>query len=237
MTTKHINARFGDFAETIILPGDPLRAKHIAETHLQAARQVSDVRNMLGFTGTYKGKPVSVMGSGMGIPSASIYCTELINHYGVKQIIRAGSCGSVLPQVKLRDIVIGMGACTDSNVNRLRFKGYDFAALADYDLLHHAVATAKARQLAVHVGNIFSADLFYTPDADMFKVMAKYTILGVEMEAAGIYGLAAEFGARALALCTVSDHISDGTALSAKERQLSFDEMIELAMETAHIST
>lgn len=236
MSTKHINAEPGDFAETIIMPGDPLRAKHIAEKHLDDVKQVTDVRNMFGFTGQYKGNKISVMGSGMGIPSASIYCTELINTYGVKKIIRAGSCGSVLPNVKLRDVVIGMGACTDSNVNRMRFKGYDFAALADYDLLQNAVATAKEKELNVHIGNIFSADLFYTPDAEMFKVMENYNILGVEMEAAGIYGLAAEFGAKALAICTVSDHITEGTALSAEERQVTFDEMIELALETAIVS-
>ncbi len=230
MASKHINAASGAFAERVLLPGDPLRAKYIAENYLQKAEQVTDVRNMLGFTGEYEGRRLSVMGSGMGIPSASIYCTELITEYGVKEIVRIGSCGTVSAEVGMRDVVIGIGASTDSNVNRIRFKGYDFAAIADFGLLEQAVAAARALNLKAHVGNIFSADLFYTPDAEMFDVMEKYNILGVEMEAAGIYGVAAEYGAKALAMCTVSDHIRTGEALTTEERQLSFDEMIRLAL-------
>lgn len=235
MASKHINADTGAFADRVLLPGDPLRAKYIAENYLQNAEQVTDVRNMLGYTGDYEGKKLSVMGSGMGIPSASIYCTELIVEYGVKEIIRIGSCGTVSANVAMRDVVIGLGASTDSNVNRMRFKGYDFAAIADFDLLEQAVAAARALNFNVHVGNIFSADLFYTPDADMFDVMEKYNILGVEMEAAGIYGVAAEYGAKALAMCTVSDHIRSGEALSTEERQLSFDEMIQLALKMTQL--
>ncbi|KLN47078.1 purine nucleoside phosphorylase [Providencia rettgeri] len=232
MATPHINAEMGDFADVVLMPGDPLRAKYIAETFLQDVRQVNNVRGMLGFTGTYKGRKISVMGHGMGIPSCSIYAKELITDFGVKVIIRVGSCGAVMDDVKLRDVVIGMGACTDSKVNRLRFKDQDFAAIADYDLVHNAVEAAKARKVNVRVGNLFSADLFYTPDPDMFKVMEKYGILGVEMEAAGIYGVAAEFGARALTICTVSDHIKTGEQTTSDERQTTFNEMIEIALDS-----
>ncbi|TCL06442.1 MULTISPECIES: purine-nucleoside phosphorylase [Sodalis] len=232
MATPHINAERGDFADVVLMPGDPLRAQHIASTFLNGAREVNNVRGMLGYTGSYKGREISVMGHGMGIPSCSIYTKELITEYDVKQIIRVGSCGALRADVQVRDIVIGMGACTDSNVNRMRFKGHDFAAIADYDLLRHAVAAANAAGLKVRVGNLFSADLFYTPDPQMFDVMEKYGVLGVEMEAAGIYGVAAEFGARALAICTVSDHIRSGEALDAAERQTSFNEMIEIALES-----
>lgn len=233
MTAKHINARPGDFAPTVLMPGDPLRAQYIAERYLKDARRVSDLRNMYGFTGTYQGKPVSLMAHGMGIPSASIYCHELLAEFGVKRIIRVGSCGSVHPQVKLRDIVIGMGASTDSGVNRMRFRGYDLAALADFRLTQAAVRLAEARKLPFHVGNLFSADLFYTPEPELFAVMRKYNIVGVEMEAAGIFTLAAEFGAQALAICTVSDDIVDGKALPPGERQTGFDDMIQLGLDTA----
>ncbi|KLU16951.1 MULTISPECIES: purine-nucleoside phosphorylase [Xenorhabdus] len=232
MATPHINAEMGDFADVVLMPGDPLRAKYIAETFLEDARQVNNVRGMLGFTGTYKGRRISVMGHGMGIPSCSIYAKELITEFGVKKIIRIGSCGAVSKDVKIRDVVIGMGACTDSKVNRLRFKDHDFAAIADFDLVRHAVDAAKAKDVNVRVGNIFSADLFYTPDPQMFDVMEKYGILGVEMEAAGIYGVAAEFGAKALAICTVSDHIRTGEQTTAEERQNTFNDMIEIALES-----
>ncbi len=233
MATKHMNAEPGDFAETILMPGDPLRARYIADTFLDDARQVNDVRNRWGFTGSYRGKDISVMAHGMGIPSASIYCNELITEYGAKRIIRVGSCGTVNPDVSLRDLVIGMGASTDSGVNRMRFGGYDYAAIASYPLLRQAVRAAENMKVRFHVGNIFSADLFYTPEPEMFDVMAKYNILGIEMEAAGIYALAAEHGIEALAICTVSDDIRSGKALSTEDRQTSFDEMIGVALETA----
>jgi len=232
VTTIHINADPGDFAETVLMPGDPLRAKYIAETFLYGARQVCDVRNMFGFTGTYRDRAVSVMAHGMGIPSASIYCTELIKDFGVKQLLRVGSCGTVHPAVKLRDVVIAMGASTDSGVNRMRFGGYDLAAIADFDLLRRAVRVAEAKKLSFHVGNVFSADLFYAADADQIGLMRRNNILAVEMETAGIYAIAAELDARALAICTVSDNIKTGEALSPANRQTSFDEMIELALET-----
>ncbi|MGB5246296.1 MAG: purine-nucleoside phosphorylase, partial [Woeseia sp.] len=222
MATKHMNAAPGDFATTVLMPGDPLRAQYIAENWLDDVRRVTDVRNMWGFTGSYKNMPVSVMAHGMGIPSASIYCTELITEYGVKRIMRVGSCGTTHPKVKLRDVLIGMGASTDSNVNRMRFGGFDYAALATFSLVQNAVRAAEAQKVRYHVGNLFSADLFYTPQPEMFKVMAQYDIIGVEMEAAGMYPIAAEHGAEALAICTVSDDITTGDALSSDERQNTF---------------
>jgi purine-nucleoside phosphorylase len=233
MATPHINAQPGDFAETVLMPGDPLRAKFIADTYLEDVKQVCDVRNMFGYTGTYKGKKVSVMGHGMGIPSCCIYVHELIAEYGVKNVIRVGSCGAVRDDVKLMDVVIGMGASTDSKVNRIRFSNHDFAAIADFDLLEAAVAQARAQNVSVKVGNIFSADLFYTPEPEIFEKMKKLGILGVDMEAAGIYGVVADLGARALTILTVSDHILRGEKLSAEERQKSFHEMMQVALETA----
>jgi len=236
MGTKHMNAAPGDFADSVLMPGDPLRAKYIADTYLDGARRVTDVRNMWGYTGRYEGIPVSVMAHGMGIPSASIYTTELVAEYGVKRVIRVGSCGTTHPDVKLRDVLIAMGACTDSNVNRMRFGGYDFAPLATFSLVQHAVQAAKDLGVSYHVGNIFSADLFYTPDPDMFETMAKYNVLGVEMEAAGIYPIAAEHRVDALAICTVSDDIVSGDALTTDERQTTFDDMIKVALETVRRS-
>ena len=232
MATKHMNAAPGDFAETVLMPGDPLRAQYIADSYLDDARRVTDVRNMWGFTGKYKGHAISVMAHGMGIPSASIYCTELITEYGVKRVIRVGSCGTSHPDVKLRDIIIGMGASTDSGVNRMRFGGYDLAALATFDLVRKAVAAAEQQGVRYHVCNLFSGDLLYTPDADMFEILAKYNIYGIEMEAAGIYPIAAEYDVEALAICTVSDDIPSGAALSSTERQTTFDAMILVALET-----
>ncbi len=233
MAAKHIDAEPGDFAETVLMSGDPLRAEYIASTYLEGARKVCDVRNMWGFTGQYKGKALSVMAHGMGIPSASIYCSELITEYGVKRIIRVGSCGTVNPSVKLWDIIIAMGASTNSGVNRMRFGGYDLAALASFELLSRAVSVAEEKGVSFHVGNIFSEDLFYTPDSGIFDLMEKYNILGVEMEAAGIYTLAAEHRIEALAICTVSDDIHSGKALTTTERQTAFDEMIGVALDTA----
>ena len=233
MATKHMNAAPGDFAPTVLMPGDPLRAAYIAENFLEEARRVTDVRNMWGFTGRYKDMPVSVMAHGMGIPSASIYWSELITEYDVKRIMRVGSCGTSHPDVRLRDVLIGVGACTDSGVNRMRFGGFDFAPIATFSLVNHAVKAAEANKVSYHVGNLFSADLFYTPQPEMFDLMAKYDVLGVEMEAAGLYPLAAEHRIEALAICTVSDDIRSGEALSAEDRATTFDEMITVALETA----
>ena len=230
MATPHINAPAGAFAETVLMPGDPLRAKHIAETFLTDAVCVNTVRNMFGYTGTYNGKPVSVLGSGMGVPSMSIYATELVKFYDVKNIIRIGSCGGLPLDVKVRDVVIGMGASTDSSVNRNRLAGMDFAAIASFSLLEKAVAAARAKNIDVKVGNVFTSDLFYNPSETLFDTLEKYGVLAVEMEAAGLYGVAAEYGINALAIFTVSDHIRTGEALSAELRQTSFNEMVEVAL-------
>lgn len=234
MATPHIAAEPGDFAETILLPGDPLRAKFIAENFLTDAKLVTSVRNILGYTGTYEGNMVSVMGTGMGIPSVSIYATELIQSYGAKNLIRIGSCGALSHDLELRDIVIVMGASTDSGVNRARYGGYDFAAIADFDLLRKSVEVAAGYDHRVHVGNVYTSDLFYHPENDdRIAFNQRMGVLAVEMEAAGLYGLAAEFGAKALAMLTVSDHVLTGEATTAEERQTTFNEMVEIALKTA----
>lgn len=228
-----IKANPNDFAETIIMPGDPLRAKFIAETYLTDAVEVNTVRNMLGYTGYYKGKRLSVMAHGMGIPSISMYAYELIKDFGVKNLIRIGSCGSVRDDINLMDIVIAMGASTDSKVNRDRFKGNDFAAIADFSLLETAVNTARQQEIDVKVGNLFTCDLFYGPDPDLFNVLENYGIVGVDMEVAGLYAVAAELGANALGILTTTDHIKNGGMLTIEERELSLHQMIELALNTA----
>lgn len=235
MPTPHISAEKGDFAPSILLPGDPLRAKHIADNFLDDVRQVNAVRNMLGFTGTHADIPVSVMGTGMGIPSASVYAAELITEYGVERLIRVGSCGGILPSVEIRDVILAIGASTDSGVNRMRYGGYDFAATADFGLLRAAADAAAARGVSVKVGNVHSADLFYNPDTDAFDRMEAMGILAVEMEAAGLYGVAAEKGGRALTITTVSDHVRTGEATTSEERQQTFDEMVEIALETLRL--
>lgn len=232
MATAHIEANAGDFAKTVLMPGDPLRAKYIAENFLDDAKCVTRVRNMFGYTGSYKGKPVSVMGSGMGIPSISIYATELYKDYDVESIIRIGSCGAVRDDIKLHDIIIGMAASTDSNVNRSRLNGCDFAVTADFELLHNVVKTAKKTGKKIRVGNIFTSDLFYTPQPEMFALIEKYGILAVEMEAAGLYGVAAEYGKKALTVLTVSDHIKTGEQTTADERETTFIDMMELTLDS-----
>lgn len=231
MSTPHIKAQQGDFAETVLMPGDPLRAKHIAETFLNDVVEVNHVRNMLGFTGTYKGKRVSVMGSGMGIPSISIYAKELITEYGVKNIIRVGTCGALQNDINLRDIIVAMGASTDSGVNRARLHGYDYSATASYSLLEPVVNAARSASIPVNVGNVFSADLFYTPVEGIMNTLSGMGIMAVDMEAAGLYGVAAEFGANALTVLTVSDHILKGEVTTADERQNSFNDMIQITLD------
>lgn len=235
MPTPHISASPGDFAPSILLPGDPLRARHIADNFLDDAVLVNEVRNMLGYTGSYQGMPVSVMGTGMGIPSASIYATELVNEYEVERLVRVGSCGAVTEKVAVRDVILAIGACTDSMVNRTRYGGLDFAAVADFGLLRAAAQAAEAKGVPVKVGNVHSADLFYNPDPEAFDRMEKMGVLAVEMEAAGLYGVAAEHGARALTICTVSDHVRTGEATSAEERQSTFNDMVEIALEAIKI--
>ncbi|NQZ82233.1 MAG: purine-nucleoside phosphorylase [Colwellia sp.] len=232
MTTPHIKAELGDFAETVLMPGDPLRAKFIAENFLDDAKCITQVRNMFGYTGSYKGKAISVMGSGMGVPSISIYATELYKDFAVENIIRIGSCGAVRDDIKIRDIIIGMAASTDSRVNRMRFNECDFAACADFGLLQKVANTAQKLNQKIHVGNIFTADLFYTPQPEMFAIMEKHGILAVEMEAAGLYGVAAEYGKKALTVLTVSDHIKTGEQTTADERETTFKDMMELTLES-----
>ncbi|TDO01472.1 MULTISPECIES: purine-nucleoside phosphorylase [Halomonas] len=231
MATPHIDAEHGDFADTVLMPGDPLRATYIAETFLDEVRQVNTVRNMAGYTGRYQGRPISVMGHGMGIPSVSIYAKELITEYAVRTLIRVGSCGAVRDDVAVRDVVIGLGACTDSGVNRTRFAGMDFAAIADFTLTRYAVGAAASLGVPVKVGNLFSADLFYDPRPETAELLRRYRIVGVEMEAAGLFGVAAEFGARAATICTVSDHILRGDSLHSTARERSFDDMMRIALD------
>ena len=231
MPTPHIAAAADDFAEAVLLPGDPRRAEHIAKNFLTDARLVTDVRNMLGFTGTYEGMPVSAMGTGMGIPSASIYATELVAEYGCRRLVRVGSCGGILPDIELRDVVVATGACTDSGVNRARYGGWDFAAVADFELARATVDVAAERGLAVRTGNVHSGDLFYNPHDDAVAIWQKMGVLAVEMEAAGLYAIAAEHGVRALAVCTVSDHVVSGASTSSHDRERTFDDMVVLALE------
>lgn len=233
MPTPHLSAAPGDFAEVALMPGDPLRAAYIAERFLEGARRVTEVRAMYGFTGLYRGLRVSVMAHGMGIPSCSIYATELVREYGVRTLIRVGSSGGLAEDVAIRDVIFALGASTDSKVNRIRVGGHDFAAVADFGLLEAAVAAARARGTRARVGNVFSSDLFYTPEPELYDKLARMGILAVEMEVAGLYGVAAEHGARALGILTVSDHLRRDEHLTAAERQTTFDEMIEIALETA----
>ena len=228
----HIEATAGAIAEAILLPGDPLRAKFIAETYLEKPQQFNQVRNMFGYTGHYKGQRVSVMGTGMGMPSHSIYVNELLRDYGVKKLIRVGTCGSLREDIKLRDLVLAISACTDSNVNRIRFRGMDYAPSASWNLLSRAHTLAQAKGLATRVGPILSSDSFYGEDPDQWKLWARFGVLAVEMEAAELYTLAAKFGAEALAILTISDSMVTGEATTSAERQSSFGAMVELALET-----
>ncbi|MEX2562303.1 MAG: purine-nucleoside phosphorylase [Nitriliruptoraceae bacterium] len=230
MATPHISAAPGDFAEAVLLPGDPLRAKHIAEHSLDDAREVSAVRNALAYTGSYRGMPVSVLGTGMGIPSASIYCKELVTEYGVKRLVRVGSCGALQDDLGIRDVILAAGACTDSGVNRARYAGLDFAAIADFALLRAVHDAADQRGVEVRVGNVHSADLFYDPRG-LATTMQAMGVLAIEMEAAGIYGVAAEFGVRALAVLTVSDHVLSGEQTTSDERETTFDDMVDIALD------
>ena len=232
MATIHINAPDKAFADTVLFPGDPLRAQYIAEQFLQDVVRVNDIRNMFGYTGTWKGKRVSVMGSGMGIPSCMLYAKELITEYGVKNIIRIGTAGG-LKGTQVKDIIIALSASTDSGVNRSGLLGYDFAPCADFELSRRAVDAATNRKLRVLTGSCFSSDYFYHPVEGLYDQMEKMGVLCVEMEAAGLYGVAAEYGAKALAILTISDHIRTGEAMTAQERQLGLHQMVEVALETA----
>jgi len=232
--STHIGAEPGAIAPTVLLPGDPLRAKWIAETFLDNATCYTAVRGMLGYTGTWQGRPVSVQGSGMGQPSLAIYATELFREYDVRTAIRVGSCGAVTDKLSLRDVVIASGACTDSSMNRLRFHGLDYAPVADFGLLMAAYDSARARaDVTTHVGLIFSGDQFYNPRAELMKPMVEHGVLAVELEASALYTLAARYGARALAICTVSDHVVTGGATTSQEREQTFGPMVDIALAAA----
>jgi purine-nucleoside phosphorylase len=231
--TVHIGAKQNDIAETILLPGDPLRAKYIAETFLENVTCYNEVRGMLGFTGKYKGERVSVQGTGMGIPSISIYVHELINGYGVKNLIRVGTCGAIQKDIKVRDVILAMSASTDSAVNKLRFNGIDYAPTANFDLLKRAYVTAVEKGMEVKVGSVFTSDTFYNDNPDRIKLFAEYQILAIEMETTALYTIASKFEAKALSILTVSDHIVTGEETTSEERQTSFNEMIEVSLETA----
>lgn len=229
--STHIAAEPGQIAPRILLPGDPLRAKWIAENFLEGAECYSEVRGMLGYTGTYQGERVSVQGTGMGQPSASIYVNELIREYDAQQLIRVGSCGALSEELQVRDVVIAQAAATDSSMNTLRFQGYHFPATATFALLRKAVEVAEERGVRHLVGTVFSSDSFYHSRAELTANVVEYGVLAVEMEAAEIYTLAAKAGRQALAICTVSDHVVTGEETTAEEREQTFEEMVTIALQ------
>jgi len=231
MPTPHIAADQGAFAEAVLLPGDPLRAKYIAESFLDGAELVTSVRNMLGFTGTYRGMPVSVMGTGMGMPSASIYITELIQVYEVERLIRVGTCGAVASTTHIRDTILALGASTDSTVNRARYGGWDYSATADFELLSAAARAAEVAAIAIRVGNVHSSDTFHNPHPNAVEIYDRMGVLAVEMEAAALYAIAARERTRALCILTVSDHIVTGESTDSAERERTFGDMVRLALE------
>jgi purine-nucleoside phosphorylase len=229
----HIEAKQGEIAETVLLPGDPLRAKWIANTFLENPICYNQVRGMLGYTGTFKGKRISVQGSGMGIPSALIYYHELVRDYGVKNLIRVGTAGSYQKEVKLRDIVLAMAASTTSGINNSRFINADYAPTADFDLFLKAALYAKENGIAIRAGNVLSSDEFYEDDPDSYKLWAKFGVLCVEMEAAGLYTIAANYKIKALAILTISDSLVTGEKSNSIERETTFKEMIAIALNIA----
>ena len=228
----HIDAKKGDIAETILLPGDPLRAKWISEHYLENPVCFNTVRNMFGYTGTYNGKHISVMGTGMGIPSISIYTTELIKDFGVKNLIRVGSAGSYQKHIKIRDIVFAMAA-SSSGINKTRFSGADFAPTASFELFQKAVQIAKDKQIPIKAGNVLSSDEFYADDFESYKKWADFGVLCVEMEAAGLYTIAAKHNVNALAILTISDSLVTGEKTTAMERETTFKDMIKIALDLA----
>ncbi|WP_417369693.1 purine-nucleoside phosphorylase [Gelidibacter japonicus] len=229
----HIEAKKGEIAETILLPGDPLRAKWIAETFFQNPKLFNNIRGMLGYPGTYQGKSISAMGTGMGVPSISIYAHELITEYDVKNLIRVGSAGSYQADVKLRDIVLAMAASSTSGINELRFGGADYAPTADFDLFQKAVEVAKAKNIPLKAGNVLTSDEFYADDFESYRKWSKFRILCVEMETAGLYTVAAKHNVNALSILTISDSLVTGERTTSLERETTFKEMIEIALELA----
>jgi purine-nucleoside phosphorylase len=231
--STHIAASKGQIAEGILLPGDPLRAKFIAENYLEKPERFNEIRNMFGYTGLYKGERVSVMGTGMGMPSHSIYVNELIREYGCQKLVRVGTCGALRAEIKVRDLILGISASTDSAVNKVRFKGMDYAPAPSFRLLKAAYDAALARKAPVHVGKIISSDSFYTEDPDQWKLWARFGVIGVEMETAELYTLAAKYDVEALAILTVSDHLVTGEVTTSEEREKSFRAMVEVGLEAA----
>lgn len=231
----HIGANKGDIAETVLLPGDPLRAKYIAETFLSDVVMYNQVRGMYGYTGYYKGKRISVQGTGMGVPSISIYVNELIREYDVQKLMRVGTCGALQPDIELKDVILGMASCTDSSLNKMRFDGMDYSPIANFELLLQAYQYAMKSGKKVRVGNILTSDIFYNDDyvADPFQKWKDYGILAVEMESSALYTLAEKYKRKALTILTVSDHIITGAKCSAEERQTAFTDMMEIALEIA----
>lgn len=229
----HINAEKGQIADIVLLPGDPLRAKYIAETFLEDAVCYNTVRNMLGYTGTYKGKRISVQGTGMGMPSAVLYIHELINDYGVKTLIRVGTCGALQQNVHIRDVIVAQAAATDSSLIYKEMAPIYFPPIGNYELISNSYTIGKEKDMNVHVGNVYSSDSFYDDNEDIMKNMAKMDVLGVDMETAGLYYLASKFHVRALSILTVSDHLLTGEQTTAEERQTSFNDMINVALEAA----
>ncbi len=229
----HIGAKKGEIAETILLPGDPLRAKYIAETYLEDVVCYNEVRGMLGYTGTYKGQRISVQGTGMGVPSISIYVNELIREYGVKNLIRVGTCGGIQDNVKVRDVILAMTATTDSSLNRQAFPGFDFSPNANFNLLKKAYDIGTEKGLKIQVGNVLTSDIFYRDSMDIVKKLAGYGVLAVEMETTALYSLALKHGVNALTILTVSDHIFTGEETTAEERQTTFNDMITMALEAS----
>lgn len=228
----HIEAKKGEIADTVLLPGDPLRAKYIAENFLEDAKCYNTVRNMLGYTGFYKGKKISVQGTGMGIPSAILYIHELINEYGVKNLIRIGTCGAIQKDVKIRDVIIAQATTTDSSLMFKEFNPIYFAPTANFDLLFDAYTLGKESRLNLQVGNVYSSDSFYSEDDGSTEKLANHGVLGVEMETAGLYYIASKFNVKALSLLTVSDHLITGEQTTSEERQTTFTDMIKVALET-----
>lgn len=228
----HIAAEQGQIAETILLPGDPLRAKYIADTYLEDVICYNEVRGMLGFTGTYKGNRISVQGTGMGVPSISIYVNELIKDYGVKNLVRVGTCGAMQESVHVREVILAQAACTDSSVNRHVFGGYDFSPIGSFSLLKAAYERGSEKGLKLHVGNIFCSDTFYRDDKTIVQRLMDHGVLGVEMETTALYTLAAKYGVNALTILTVSDHLLTGEETTSAERQSTFNDMMEVALET-----
>ncbi len=231
MSTPHIDAVPGAFAELVLLPGDPLRARHVATTMLTGAVEVTNIRNMLGFTGEWKGKRVSVMGTGIGIPSVMLYATELIRDHGVRRLVRVGTCGAIAEDVRLGDLVLALGAATDSSVNRLRFGGYDFSATASWPLLSRVAGSSVPGGPAIRVGPVFTSDFFYHPDPGLRELLRRFGFLALDMETAGLYGVAAELGAEALSVMTVSDHLVGDLHMSADQRETGVDAMVRLVLD------